>query len=105
MPDLELSALNAVELRRLSAAARARGDGVLADQVDWEIAERTVRAAQAHGTVLRPAETAEELEPEDVGNDVEAGFAAVADVEVADEDFEADEDSAADAAFRADEAV
>jgi hypothetical protein len=40
MITIDLSTLNRVELGRLAKVARARGDGLLADRVDWEIATR-----------------------------------------------------------------
>src|ERR1700754_1287562 len=40
MPAIAYSTLSVMELRRLAAAARARGDGAVADQADWEIGAR-----------------------------------------------------------------
>ena len=40
MPGVDLSAVNGPELRRLLKIAHARRDGLLADRLEWEIAER-----------------------------------------------------------------
>lgn len=40
MPGIDLSTLNALELRRLLKVAHSRNDGPLADRLEWEIAAR-----------------------------------------------------------------
>ena len=54
MPEIDLSALSGPELRRLLKVAHARGNGSLADRLEWEIAARGAGGVAPEGALPPP---------------------------------------------------
>lgn len=54
MLEIDLSTLGPGELKRLGKTARARGNGHLADRVDWELAKRADRSPDTVAAELLP---------------------------------------------------
>lgn len=63
MPGIDLSALSSAELKRLLAAARARGDAPLAERVEAEIAVRAATAGRV-AVAMRPRGATQAMAPD-----------------------------------------